>query len=163
VRGPTEAEFAFLVVKAWGEGGNRYGPTRALESLELTPDPGKRLLAVAQRVQDGGGAHAAYGLLSDGGECRIFNLGPAFGTKFLYFCQPSTERPRALIHDKNVGDWLHNHAGFPRWSTSWSLGRYRAYLTQMHVWAGELGCEPEDVELCMFRTAVPASNQWNED
>jgi hypothetical protein len=43
IRGPVEAEFAFLVVKAWGEGDNGYGPSRALESLEVTEEPGRRL------------------------------------------------------------------------------------------------------------------------
>ena len=28
--------FAFLAVKAWGEGDNGYGPTRALESFART-------------------------------------------------------------------------------------------------------------------------------
>jgi hypothetical protein len=149
------------VVKAWGEGDNGYGPSRALESLELTEEPGPRLMTVARKVRDRG-ALAAYSLLSDGGDCRVFNLGPAFGTKYLYFCQPTGQRPQALIHDKNVADWLHDHAGFPRGSTAWSPPRYSTYLTQMHAWAADLGCQPEDVELCMFLSALPASNQWNE-
>lgn len=161
VHGPIDAEFAFLVVKAWGEGDNGYGPSRALESLELTREPDRRLLAVAQTLRDRG-ALAAYALLSDGGQCRIFNLGPAFGTKFLYFCQPDGQRPQALIHDKNVADWLHDRAGFTRASTAWSPSRYSAYLTQMHSWAGQLGCQPEDIELCMFRSVLGPSNQWND-
>lgn len=161
VHGPAEAEFAFVVVKAWGEGDNGYGPSRALESLELTEEPGRRLMTVAQRLRDRG-ALAAYALLSDGGECRIFNLGPAFGTKYLHFCQPESQRPQALIHDKNVADWLHDHAGFARASTSWSPPRYSAYLTQMHAWAADLACQPEDLELCMFLSALPPTNQWSE-
>jgi hypothetical protein len=93
----------------------------------------------------------------------MVNLGPAFGSKFLYFCQADRARPRALIHDKNVGTWLHAHAGFPRWTASWSPPGYGAYLQQMEVWAQRLGCEPDDVELCMFRSTLDPSNQWNED
>lgn len=159
VLGQTEAVYAFLVVKAWGEGENGYGPSRALESLDLTTEPAKRLHIVAQTLRDRG-ALAAYALLSDGGDCRIFNLGPAFGTKFLYFCQPDGQRPQALIHDKNVSDWLHDHAGFARGSTGWTLGRYQAYLAQMHSWAERLDCSPDDVEFCMFQAVLDPSNQW---
>lgn len=161
IQSPEAAEFAFLVVKAWGEGDNGYGPTRALESLEVTDQPGRRLQTAAEKLRDRG-AHGAYEAMSDGGACRIFNLGPAFGTKFLYFAQPREQRPRALIHDKNVGGWLHGHAGFAAWSTSWAPIRYRAYLDQMHAWASLLACEPDDVELCMFRSALDPANQWND-
>jgi hypothetical protein len=161
IRGPAEAEFAFLVVKAWGEGKNGYGPSRALESLERTIDPGKRLLTVARTLRDRD-ALAAYGRFADGGDCRIFNLGPAFGTKYLHFCQPDDKRPQALIHDMNISDWLHVHAGFPGASTAWSPRRYGAYLDQMHSWADDLGCRPEDVELCIFRSMLSPSNQWME-
>ncbi len=158
---PEEAEFAFLVVKAWGEGDNGYGPFRARESLEVTSDPGTRLMAAAQTIV-ARGAVAAYERFSDRGDCRIFSLGPAFGTKFLYFCQPYDQRPRALIHDKNVADWLRDNAGLSLPSASWSVLRYRAYLAQMHRWAEDLDCSPDDVELCMFRSVLGSANQWND-
>lgn len=161
VRGPIEAEFAFLVVKAWGEAGNGYGSSRALESLERTAEPGERLLKAAQTLRNRD-ALASYARLADDGDCRVFNLGPAFGTKYLYFCQPDGKHPKALIHDKNVAGWLHSHAGFPKWSAAWSLRRYSAYLTQMHSWAKDLGCQPEDVELCMFRSALGPTSQWKD-
>jgi hypothetical protein len=158
---PGEAKFAFLVVKAWGEGDNGYGPFRAGESLDVTSEPGARLMAVAQTLI-ARGAMAAYERLSDRGDCRIFSLGPAFGTKFLYFCQPDDQRPRALIHDKNVSDWLRDNAGLNLPSTSWSERRYRAYLAQMQSWAEDLGCSPDDIELCMFRSVLGSGNQWND-
>ena len=162
LKGSAEAEFAFLVTKAWGEGDNGYGPTRALESIEITQDPGQRLLAVAQTLHERG-ALAAYRRFGDGGDCRIFYLGPAFGTKFLYFSQPADQRPQALIHDKNVAKWLHMHAGFPRPSAAWSPRRYEAYLVQMHTRAEALRCAPEDLELCMFRSTLDPGNQWSGD
>ena len=158
---PLEAEFAFLVVKAWGEGDNGYGPFRARESLEVTRESEARLVAVAQALI-ARGAVAAYERLSDRGDCRIFSLGPAFGTKFLYFCQPIGQRPQALIHDKNVPDWLRDNAGLNLQSASWSERRYRAYLAQMHSWAEDLDCSPDDVELCMFRSVLGSGNQWND-
>lgn len=158
---PVKAEFSLLVVKAWGEGDNGYGPTRALESLEVTLEPGQRLMTALQVLHDRG-ALAAYERMSDGGDCRIFNLGPAFGTKFLYFCQPEGQRPQALIHDRNVADWLAANAGVSLASGDWSKARYAAYLAQMHAWAGELECSPEDLELCMFRSVLRPGNQWND-
>lgn len=158
---PVEAEFAFLVVKAWGEGDNGYGPFRARKSLEVTSEPGARLMTAAQTLV-GRGAVAAYERFSDRGDCRIFSLGPAFGTKFLYFCQPDDQRPRALIHDTNVADWLRDNAGLSLPSASWSVPRYRAYLAQMHLWAEDLDCSPDDVELCMFRSVLGSANQWND-
>lgn len=156
---PTRAEFAFLVVKAWGEGDNGYGPSRALESLMVTDRPGERLMAAAQTLR-ARGALAAYQRMSDGGDCRIFNLGPAFGTKVLYFWQPESQRPRALIHDKNVADWLSQHAGLSLGSSVWSARRYREYLDQMHGWAEALECSPDDVELLIFRSILGPGNQW---
>jgi hypothetical protein len=161
IQGPDKAEFAFLVVKAWGEAGNGYGPSRALKSMKSTDQPGRRLLAAAEILRDRG-TQAAYEAMSDGGPCRIFNVGPAFGTKYLFFSQPAALRPMALIHDKNVGDWLHGHAGFPPWSTAWRPKRYAAYVGQMHRWAASLDCVPDQVELCMFRSALGPTNQWQD-
>lgn len=149
------------MVKALGEGDNGYGPSRARESIELTDRPGERLLAVAETLRDRG-ALAAYARLTDRGDCRVFNLGPAFGTKYLYFTQPTSHRPQALIWDKNIAHWFHTHAGVPRF-TAWSLRRYTVFLSQMHAWAEALRCEPDEVELCMFRSALNSSNQWKDD
>jgi hypothetical protein len=159
---PSQAEFAFLVVKAWGEGENGYGPSRALESLDYTTEPGARLMEVAKTLI-ARGALAAYERLADGGDCRIFNLGPAFGTKVLYFWQPDGQRPQALIHDRNVADWLRKHAGVSLGTTTWSSRRYRDYLVQMHKWAEALDCAPDDIELLMFRSMLAPGNQWDAD
>lgn len=153
------AEVALLVVKGWGERGNGYGPTRARESLDLTEEPGERLRLAVETLR-AGGAGRAYEAMSDGGPCRIHNLGSAFGTKFLYFCQDPRQRPRALILDKQVADWLGAQAGLEFPESAWSPERYRAYLSQMHTWAGELGCEPDDVELGIFRANLPPDNPW---
>jgi hypothetical protein len=161
IRGPAEAEFAFLVVKAWGDAGNGYGWFRARESLERTSEPGRRLLGATRALRDRG-PFAAYERLADGGESRVFGLGPAFGTKYLYFCQPEGQRPRALIHDAVLAGWLREHAGLALGSEKWSLPRYRGYLSQMHSWAERLDCEPDDVELCIFQSAVGDAGPWKE-
>lgn len=153
------AEAAFLLSKAWGEGKNGYGCTRALESFDLTADIGGRLLDVA-RTLHAEGAAAAYARMCDGGDCRIVNLGPAFGTKFLYFVQPPSFRQRALIHDRVVAKWLREHAGLALGTDKWSMARYARYLDQMHEWAEVLDCEPDEVELNIFRSSLPPSSRW---
>jgi hypothetical protein len=153
------AETALLISKAWGEGENGYGPSRALESFERTPSIGDRLLAVARTLRDHG-ASAACARLVDGADCRVFNLGPAFGTKFLYFSQPDGQRPQALIHDRVVAAWLRTRAGLALDPTSWSVSTYSSYLQVMHRWALELDCEPDEVELCIFRSSLPPASRW---
>lgn len=56
----------------------------------------------------------------------------------------------ALILDKLVADWLLENAGLDFRSQPWSERRYGAYLRQMHAWAAELGCAPDELEQCIF-------------
>jgi hypothetical protein len=56
-----------------------------------------------------GGPVKAYAFLGDNGVPRLARLGPAFGTKFLYFCSPASGRP-ALILDRLVAAWLRENA-----------------------------------------------------
>jgi hypothetical protein len=155
----SSAEQAFLVSRAWGEGQNGYGTSRATEIFELNPDvPGHLLKAV--RVLRDEGALAAYGRLSNEGDCRLENLGPAFGTKFLYFSQPEGQRPRALIHDAQIAKWFRTRAGTSLGSEGWSRPTYKKYLRTMHDWASDLDCEPDDLEMCIFRSMAPAGSQW---
>ena len=86
------------------------------------------------------------------GPSRLFNLGPAFGTKFLYFCQHPAQRPRALILDRNIANWLGGHAGMDVDPLPWSPKTYRAYLTQMHTWADSLKVEPDVVPVKVIVT-----------
>jgi 8-oxoguanine DNA glycosylase-like protein len=95
-----------------------------------------------------------------GGRSRVFNVGPAFGTKFLFFCQDPAARRRALILDKNVTDWLRGHAGIDLNPLPWSPKTYETYLDQMHDWAARLEVEPQVVELVMFREAVGPDSPW---
>jgi hypothetical protein len=153
------AESAFILSKAWGEGKNGYGCSRALESFDQTPNIGDRLVTIARTLQNDG-ALAAYARMCDDGDCRIFNLGPAFGTKFLYFAQPPTMRPRALIHDRIVAKWLRERAGLYLGSDVWSVARYATYIDHMHRWAEALECEPDEVELNIFRSSLPPTSRW---
>lgn len=153
----TSTEAAFVATMAWGFGWVGYGPHRAVKML-ATPDAAARLLSVRQAVVSDG-ALAAYGRLA--GDCRIKGLGPAFGTKFITFCQPPEVRPRALIHDELVSTWLAANGRPDLSSTAWSGAIYEAYLDQVHRWADELRIDPEAVEYLIFQAmADERGNQW---
>jgi hypothetical protein len=155
------AERALVAVMVWGNGNNGYAQDRTSKILSNTSRAADKLLAVAQTLGTEG-ALAAYRRLGDDRDCRLSRLGPAFGTKFLYFCQPEGQELMALIHDRTVSEWIANHAGLTLSSEEWSVPTYRAYLRQMHDWAADLSCQPDDVELGIFRAmAKVRSSQWD--
>ena len=156
---PQSAVEAFLVTCCWGFGTVGYGPHRVRRILEGTRGAAERLHVVAQSLATNGPV-SAYGHLA--GDCRLVQLGPAFGTKFLTFCQPGQQQPTALIHDDLVSSWLARHGRPDLGSVAWSEAVYDAYLAQMHAWAGELGLSAEAVEYVVFQAeADQRGNQWS--
>jgi hypothetical protein len=101
---PADAERSFLAVMAWGYGRVGYGPFRVRRVLHAVSDAGPRLQAAASAAAQGHPVEA-YSCLGDHGTARLPHLGPAFGTKFLYFCSSAERRP-ALILDRLVARWL---------------------------------------------------------
>lgn len=151
------AEDALLATLAWGFGWVGYGPHRA-DIMLRTPQAAKRLRSVAEIVASEG---PIPGYRSLAGDNRIARLGPAFGTKFLAFCQPDRANPAALIHDEVVTAWLEANGRPDLRATTWAPVIYEAYLDQMHVWAKELGVAPETLEFLMFQAeADRRGNQW---
>jgi hypothetical protein len=152
------AQQALLATLAWGYGWVGYGPHRA-DAMLLVPDAAKRLRAVA-KIAASEGAIAAYRSL--GRENRIRGLGPAFGTKFIAFCQPETVLPAALIHDELVTAWLEANGRGDLRASTWAPRKYEAYLDQMAAWAKELRVTPETVEYLIFQDEADQrpGNQW---
>jgi hypothetical protein len=155
------AERAFVAAMVWGYGRVGYGRDRTMKVLTDTPRSADRLLAAARTLAEDG-ALAAYRRLA--GDCRLKWLGPAFGTKYLFFCQPPGQTPTALILDATVSEWFGLNAGILLKADVWSLSVYAAYLDQMHRWADELHCRAEDVELAIFRAMARTrrNSQWSE-
>ena len=92
---------------------------------------------------------------------EIVGLGPAFGTKYLYFTQPPPQGPRALIVDALVTEWLDRETDLGFAAGAFSVPTYGRYLEMMHDWAASLGCEPDELESCMFRAiATERGSQW---
>jgi len=107
------------------------------------------------------GAVAAYGGLAADAEYRLVGLGPSFGTKFLYFCEPRPAQATALILDGFVAAALHRHAEFEVDATRWSSSSYGRHLDQMHTWAAALECEADDLECVIFQAeATYRRSQW---
>lgn len=155
---PAAAETALIATLAWGFGWVGYGPHRADKMLMSNHNSRRHLQAVAKLARVDGAMAAYRGLAR---EHRVKGLGPAFGTKFIAFCQPAGAQPAALIHDQLVGAWLAAHGRSDLASASWSASRYEAYLDQIHVWADALGVNPETVEYLIFQAEADArGNQW---
>jgi hypothetical protein len=135
---PAAARDAFLVAMAWGYGKVGYGPWRTARILQESSHAPDHLARVARRLAERG-ALDAYGLLA--GECRLRGLGPAFGTKYLYFCPQSAAGPQALVFDRLVAGWLAEHVdvaltlppGRPRRTAatwSWSVPGRMPWVSQ---------------------------------
>lgn len=154
------AERAFVAVMAWGFGNVGYGPFRTRRVLTNTPGASDRLATVARTLADSG-AIAAYRRFGSKEDCRLHGLGPAFGTKYLYFCQPRQRDVVALILDDLVSKWLLREARLKLNPVLWSEATYGRYLDHLHGWAASLDCGPDDLEYCIFRAmASERSSQW---
>jgi len=158
-RAPTDArsaEEAFVAVMVWGYGRTvGYGRFRTKRILTATPDAGDRLLMAARTLADVG-AMAAYGRLARREDCRLRWLGPAFGTKYLHFCQPRGQLPTALIHDRVVAAWVRRETALDLDPGAWAQRTYRQYLDVMHAWASELTCRPDELEGLIFKAEQDA-------
>jgi hypothetical protein len=156
---PADAAHAFLTVMAWGYGQVGYGPFRVRRLLDGAANADAQLQAAAGMLSEGGPVEA-YALLGDNGVPRLARLGPAFGTKFLYFCSPAGKRP-ALILDRLVAAWLRENADLSLNEARWSVSTYRRYLQTMFGWAGELEVAADELEACIFsEQAGLVSSQW---
>lgn len=157
-RDPASARRGFLATMAWGYARVGYGPWRTARILRETPNAEGRLVSVA-RTLAAEGAPAAYRQLAD--NQRLVWLGPAFGTKYLYFCPQPADGPRALILDRLVADWLGQHTPLRLNPLSWSPRVYDRYLHQLGHWSAALDVEPEHLEELIFRArSVEVGNQW---
>jgi hypothetical protein len=152
-----DAMRAFLATMAWGYGRVGYGVWRVAQAF-TDLRVGRKLLDVA-RTLDQEGPQAAYQQM--GGESRLPLIGPAFGTKFLYFCDSGRFGRRGLILDRLVAVWLRENTHFWVNSVPWSPNRYGAYLNQMREWAANLAVEPDALELVIFlEMSERRGNQW---
>lgn len=156
-RSEEAAKDAFLATMAWGYGEVGYGPWRAAQALS-DPAAGRKLLRVVRSSHDDGPLAAYRRMKTD---CRLKRIGPAFGTKFLYFIDPRTRPVRALILDRLVADWLGRHVNYQVNPVPWSPAAYGTYLDRMHEWAEALGVAADELECAIFsEMADEGGGQW---
>jgi hypothetical protein len=154
---PTTGDQAlagFLAAMIWGFGNSGYGPWRVCQALAGRPDLPIVLLEAAKAAAVD--AVAAYAVVAAHRPPRI---GPAFATKYLYFCVPESSGS-PLILDRLVAGWLREHAGFHINPVPWSAPTYRRYLGLIRTWASELHTSPALVEELIFRDT--AGGQWSD-
>jgi hypothetical protein len=151
---------AFLSTMAWGFGQVGYGPYRVEKMLTSRADTVGAVLEEAASLAARGRPLDAYRQLAGAG--RIAGLGPAFGTKFLYFASGGPER--ALILDRIVASCLARVAALLLNPVRWDAQTYRSYVTTMGQWARELDVAPDHVEQVLFTAeALRSGSQWGEE
>jgi hypothetical protein len=147
---PASAVHAYVASAVWGTGTNAQGVARRCAIFTGSADDvGQRLLSVAQVMLDHG-PDEAYAELH--GDRRVKYLGPAFGTKFLYFCgfDRAPGRRQPLILDSYVASALNQLCGLSLPLSNFSPEVYAFYLDLAHRWADEWGTSPDVVERVLF-------------
>jgi hypothetical protein len=138
---------AMIATYAWGWSLTGVGISRAARVLNAGPEQvGPRLLgARTELLADG--PLAGYWALARAH--RIPGLGPAFGTKFLYFCSP--EDGGALILDNLVAAWLRDRNLLAIGAYPFVRARYASYIDAMSAWAQDLHVSADQLEELIFR------------
>lgn len=150
----AEPHEALVTTMAWGFAKTGYGPYRVQKMLAT--DGLHDRLATVLRALDARGPLEAYGLL--GGACRIVELGPAFGTKFLFFHNES-----ALILDAIIGGWFRAATGEDLRVTQWRPQLYGRYLAHMAEWAARASLTPALLEERAFMLSTSGGgSQWDQ-
>lgn len=142
---------AFLASMAWGYGPVGYGRWRTNRVLRQSSDAERRLLEVARCVAEEGGV-AGYELLAT--SCRLRGLGPAFGTKYLYFLPVATGAEPALILDRLVAQWLRTHTSTVLNPVPWATATYRRYVETLSTWSADLEVAPDVLEERIFVSMI---------
>jgi hypothetical protein len=156
-RSERAAKDAFFAAMAWGYGDVGYGPWRVAQALS-DPEAGRKLLHAVRSSHAEGPLEAYRRMATD---CRLQRIGPAFGTKFLFFIDSQAGARRALILDRLVADWLRRNVGYGVNPVLWSPRSYETYLDHMHEWAKALEIAPDELECAMFsEMADEGGGQW---
>lgn len=152
----------------WGYGLVGYGPYRTERILTLgsTVNDKKaieQLVEIAGIAQSKGGVAAFDQVATQrrDGTAYLKFLGPAFGTKFLYFLTKDSNVPTTPVFDSVIHGWLQEHApGAGSFSLLWwDTSSYKRYVDLLHSWVAELSdraghsLDADDLEFLMFSDA----------
>lgn len=156
---------AFIAAMIWGYGTAGYGPYRAERVLREDPMALDHLFEVARISHDpekgGVAAFEHVAKQRQGSSPYLKYLGPAFGTKFLYFLTADGVDPTPVM-DALVRRWFRDNADEQLITAWWDARSYKKYIGHLDDWAAELGgLQRDDVELLIFTDArgIPG-NTW---
>lgn len=155
---------AFIAAMIWGYGTAGYGPYRTERVLREDPEVIDHLLEVARISNEGGAAAFEHIAKKRRGRSPYLKyLGPAFGTKFLYFLTAGVEDVEpAPVMDALVRRWFRDNTNEQLITAWWDTESYRNYIGHLDNWAAELGrLRRDDVEHLIFTDArgIPG-NVW---
>ena len=124
--GKVSATDLFLASMVWGNGGTGYGPYRTSVALNI-PRKGATPVNVIEKVgrlASKGDIEGAYMTMTN----ALWQIGPAFGTKFLYFASPP--QANAPIFDGVVAGWKSDTISWvshPSTAWTWNWKTYDLY------------------------------------
>jgi|SRR5699024_1054924 len=160
VESEEQAVEVFLLAMLWGYGLGGLGPFRTRRVLDQ-PNAKSELFEVARKAQAKGGLDA-FRLVEDrrnrSSGAFLKWLGPAFGTKFIYFLtakiDPKTPTP---VMDSVVSNWFQiNAPRRPLRVDFWHSPSYELFLESLNEWAANLShrhgqpVRVDDVEYLIF-------------
>lgn len=156
---------AFIAAMIWGYGTAGYGPYRTERVLREDPMALDHLFEVARISHDpergGVAAFEHVAKQRQGSSTYLKYLGPAFGTKFLYFLTADGAFPTPVM-DALVRRWFRDNTDEQLITAWWDAESYKKYVGHLDDWATELGgLRRDDVELLIFTDArgIPG-NTW---
>lgn len=146
----------FYASMAWGLGKKARNLHRRLQALSSEATR-QRLADAWEAVREGRSPVDCYEMLIDPkGRGRIYYLGPAFASKYLYFATGTTAAPRCLILDGVVARKLRPLVWPNAPTAGWWPATYGRYCALLERWAVEqslLGrpTQPDQIEMALFR------------
>ncbi len=147
----------FLVVMLWGYGPYAVGAARTLKIIRQ-PEFESKLKQVYNLAKSGRHIDAISFMAID----PIKYFGPAYGTKFVYFCSP--RNVCAPIYDMRVRKWLGKYAKNELYGASlnrerWHTNSYLAWSQWLQSQAKLLKANWEDLEYLIFEDAKSISGE----
>ncbi|TQL58951.1 hypothetical protein FB474_0294 [Oryzihumus leptocrescens] len=148
---PVGAIHTLVATSIWGTSTSARGRARRLRVFHADLAAVGDSVAHAVNVMLQDGPVAAYRTLHDRGP-SVKHLGPAFGTKVLYFAgyNHTTEHPRPLILDRYVALALNQLCGWSWPDAGWTADQYATYLDLAERWAAAWDTEADVIELVLF-------------